>query len=160
MTCVQMREHKRFKAKKQTRIRIPTPPMTNRTTMNLTIALVVLLLTGCTSVEESTDITSAYRSVWAELYPDTLAGQHAEGTLYGDFYSAAASDTRIVAERRWEKFLSDWMPGNAAFEDASHARFVNWAKLEIQRLRYLKHKNIAAAETTSKRLRQIAADME
>ena len=124
------------------------------------LAVVLLALAGCAPIEKSADVASAYRSVWAELYPDTLAKQHAEGTLYGDFYHAAASQTQTMAERRWERFLSDWMPANGEFEDASHARFINWAKLEKQRLQYLKQENIAAAETTRRELRQTAADIE
>ena len=136
--------------------------MTTRIILRYTSVLAVVLLTlaGCAPVEKPADVASAYRSVWAELYPASLAKQPAEGTLYGDFYHAAASQTQTMAERRWERFLSDWMPANGEFEDASHARFVNWAKLEIQRLQYLKQENISAAEMTRRELRQTAADIE
>ena len=136
--------------------------MTIRIILRYTSVLAVVLLTlvGCAAVEKSADVASAYRSVWAELYPDTLAKQHAEGTLYGDFYHAATSQTQTIAERRWERFLSDWTPANGEFEDASHARFVNWAKLEKQRLQYLKQENISAAEMTRRELRQTAVDIE
>ena len=60
------------------------------------IGIGALLLTtfltgaGCASgaSEAGAGGTAAYRSVWAELFPDTLGAPRASGSLEGDFHAA------------------------------------------------------------------------
>jgi hypothetical protein len=65
-----------------------------------------------------------------------------------------------MAEARWNKFLSRWSPENGEFEDAMQANLVAWAELEVERLQYLKQHNQPDFEVVSKKLRNLAADVD
>jgi len=137
-------------------------PGTVRPAVRLAAALAFILLTlqACHPAGAPREDTRAYRSIWAELYPDSLHRELEHGTLQGDFFFAASAGSQAVAEARWAKFLSVWTPENGEFEDAMHANLVTWAELEMQRLEYLKQNNQSATEAVSNELRAIAADFE
>jgi hypothetical protein len=113
----------------------------------------VLLITGC-----GTEDSPPYRSIWAELYPATLRTEPPAGTLQGSFYHAAAADTEAVADSRWSAFLAEWEPDESGFEDATHARFVEWARLEQERLHHLERNDSAGAREVEEELRALAAE--
>ena len=142
-------------------LRLSNPSIV-RTAIRLPAALVFILLTllACNSADAPLEDTLAYRSMWAELYPDSLHRELSHGTLQGAFFFAAFADSQAAVEERWAKFLSDWTPGNGEFEDAMHANLVTWAELELQRLEYLKQNNKSAAEAVNNKLRDLAADFE
>ncbi len=124
------------------------------------LVLALMTLLACTTVDEPIEETLAYRSIWSELYPKTLRRQLAQDTLQGAFYFAAAAESQDAAEERWAKFLSDWAPADAEFEDAMHVYLVTWAELEMQRIQYLKHREQSEADAVSNRLRRLAAEVE
>ena len=133
-----------------------------RTSIRLSVALVFVLLTllACNSADAPLDDTLAYRSMWAELYPDSLHRELSHDTLQGAFFFAVSAESQDAAEERWAEFLSVWTPGNGEFEDAMHANLVIWAELEMQRLEYLKQNKKSAAEAVNHKLRDLGADFE
>jgi len=135
---------------------------TVRTAVRFSAAVVFILLTlpACDPADAPLEDTLAYRSIWAELYPDSLHRKLGHGTLQGAFFFAASADSQAAAEKRWANFLSVWTPENGEFEDAMHANLVTWAELEMQRLESLKHNRKSATEAVSNTLRDLAADFE
>jgi hypothetical protein len=115
----------------------------------------VVLAAGC-----GTQDSAAYRSIWAELYPATLSPEPTAGTLQGSFFHAAAADTEAAADSGWTAFLTEWEPDENGFEDAMHARFVEWARLERERLRHLERNDSAGAREVEEKLRAIAAEYD
>jgi len=135
---------------------------TYRAAMRYAIALIfsVLILNACNSIDGPDEDTLAYRSIWIELYPDSMRSKLSEDTLQGAFYFAAAANTQATAEQRWAKNLSAWGPAHGEFEDAMHANLVTWADLEMQRLQYLKQKNPTAVKAVNDKLLKLAAEYE
>ena len=124
------------------------------------LLFIVLTLMACNSDDETYKDPPAYRSMWIELYPDSLRRVLARDTLQGAFYFAAAAESQAAAEQRWAKFLSAWAPDHGEFEDAMHAHLVTWAELEMQRLDYLKQNEHSAMQAVSDKLRELAAEIE
>ena len=137
-------------------------PGTVRVAVRFSAAFLLILLTllACNSADAPPEDTLAYRSIWAELYPDSLHRELGHGTLQGAFFFAASAESQAAAEERWAKFLLVWAPENGEFEDAMHANLVTWAELEMERLEYLKQNKKSATEAVSKKLRDLAADFE
>lgn len=124
------------------------------------LVLILLTLTACNTDGGAAVDTQAYRSIWVELYPNSLRQELAEDTLQGSFQRAAAAATVAQAEDRWARFLSAWTPGQGGFEDGMHAHLVTWAELEMKRLQHLKQKDSSATQTVSDQLRRLAAEFE
>lgn len=124
------------------------------------LLFILLALLACNPADAPDEERRAYRSVWAELYPDSLRPELAQDTLQGAFFFAAAAESQTAAEERWAKFLSGWSPANGEFEDAMQANLVTWGELEMQRLQYLKQNKKSEIEAASNKLRELAADFE
>lgn len=143
-------------------LRLPAHDTVRAAVAYVTTALVFILLslTACNSDDMAVEDPLVYRSMWIELYPDSLRRELAQNTLQGAFYFAAAAESQAVAEERWAKFHSAWAPAHGEFEDAMHAHLVNWAELEMQRLYYQKQKKQSAMQAVSDKLRELAAEFE
>lgn len=142
-------------------LRLPAHDTTWPTVRYMAVFVLILLnLIACNSDEKAFEDPLAYRSMWAELYPDSLRRELPPDTLQGSFYFAAAAESQATAEERWAKFLSAWRPAHGEFEDGMHAHLVTWAELEMQRLQYLKQKKHSEMEAVNNKLRELAADFE
>jgi hypothetical protein len=125
-----------------------------------TFVFILLTLTACNPNDGPVEDTLAYRSIWVELYPNSLRQKLSQDTLEGAFYFAAAAESQAAAEERWAKFLSAWTPVHGEFEDGMHANLVTWAELEMQRLQYMKQKKQSAMRAVSDKLRKLGAEFE
>tara|TARA_R110002096_G_scaffold104771_20_gene230770 strand:- start:950 stop:1477 length:528 start_codon:yes stop_codon:yes gene_type:complete len=128
-------------------------------------AAVIFLFFGVEAVlsdDTTTSSETAYRSVWAKLYPETLRPEKPEqlSLMFRDFYAAAASTTLKVAETRWTQFRSRYGPVERDFEDAVHERFWFWAGQELKRCRFLIASDDAGAAEVETDLRFFAAQEE
>ena len=82
------------------------------------------------------DAPGSYLSVWAQLNPEMLEIASSPGTLLGEFRAAAKARDDQTAARRWQRFVDEFEPQDGYFEDAMHARLVEWAKMELVRLHH------------------------
>jgi hypothetical protein len=96
-----------------------------------------------------------HASCWSELVPEPAVAA-APGTLRGDFEAAArvrGLEASIVA---WQAFLAAHDPGEQGYEDAIHARLVNWARDELRRAEALRRGDDEAAARIEAALRRRA----
>ncbi len=127
--------------------------------VNSAVLVVVILtaLAACSPGVEPSD-APVYRSVWSELYPDSLNRKPSQDTLRGSFHFAASAGSQSVAKQRWEKFLSTWTPSKGQLEDAMQGNYLAWATLELQRVTYLQHNNQSGVQEMDKKLRELASE--
>ena len=128
----------------------------------LLLLAALAMLSGCVSTTQNTEeVQAPYRSLWAQLYPETLTRAAAdEGSLQGRFMSAARSDTPEQSKLLWRQLLKEFDPADGFFEDAMHAHLVKWAKMEMVRLQYRLENNLAAEREQSAQMRQYAKSIE
>lgn len=126
----------------------------------LTLTMFLLILQACVTTDDQVIESLAYHSVWSQLYPGSLRRDLPANSLQGEFLVAATAETPEIADERWTKFLSDWEPPDGAYEDAMHARLVDWAKLEMQRLQHLLRRDPSAMEAVTNKLMKLAAESE
>ena len=104
------------------------------------VALTLTLsLNACSPSDQEANSSTPYNSVWAELYPNTVAEiSESTGepeTLYAAFIAAAAAKDSNAATARWAQFLSTYDTAGE-YEDGMHARLVEWARWEAKRLEH------------------------
>lgn len=105
----------------------------------LALPVGLLLLSACHST--STHEEKQYRSVWAEVYPDSKAPKTVPGSIQQDFFLCVQADSLEDAEKKWAGFLSRHAPQDGFYEDAVHARYVEWAQGEMERIRLLQNED-------------------
>ena len=80
--------------------------------------------------------TDPYVSVWAQLNPDVFESENSPGSLLGEFREVAKVRDDQAALNSWQQFLKEFNPQDGYYEDGMHARFVEWAKMEVVRLQH------------------------
>jgi len=113
---------------------------------------------GCTNETPDTDSPSPYQSVWAELSPATLTRPRTAGTLLGDFHTAADAREQNRAHDLWADFLARHDPADGYFEDAMQARLVEWTRMEVVRLNYLRAGDSAAVARQVEKMQSFALE--
>ena len=98
--------------------------------------LTLTMLACCSAQPSAQDELTPYVSVWAQLNPEVFETADSPGSLLGEFRAAAKAADDQAARKDWQRFIDDFDPEDGFFEDGMHARFVEWAKMELLRLQY------------------------
>lgn len=114
------------------------------------------MLVCCPALLSAQDELRPYVSVWAQLNPEVFESADSPGSLMGEFRAAAKAGDDQTARNGWQRFVDDFDPQDGFFEDGMHARFVEWAKMELVRLHYRASGNVEAERLQIKIMRQQA----
>lgn len=123
------------------------------------VCWLAFVVAGCAAPPQEDD-TGGYRSVWADLFPRSLRQEVGSGGPYADFIAAAAVEDAADPRQAWRDFLRRHSPPDGDYEDATHARLVGWARLELDRAASLVAGDEAGAEGVAQRLRALARKIE
>lgn len=118
--------------------------------------LALMMLACCPALLSAQDGLTPYVSVWAQLNPDVFETADSPGSLLGEFLAAAKAADDQAARDGWQRFVDDFDPEDGFFEDGMHARFVEWAKMELLRLQYRARGDIDAEREQIAIMRQQA----
>jgi hypothetical protein len=118
--------------------------------------LALTMLVCCPALLSAQDELTPYVSVWAQLNPEVFETADSPGSLLGEFRAAAKADDDQAARNGWQRFVDDFDPTDGFFEDGMHARFVEWAKMELVRLQYRASGDIEAERAQIAIMRQQA----
>jgi len=102
------------------------------------------------------DTLSPYVSVWAQLNPGVLEIASLPGSLLGEFRAAAKARDDQAARKSWQRFIDEFEPKDGYFEDGMHARLVEWAKMELERLQHRASGDVEAERAQIAIMRQKA----
>lgn len=116
----------------------------------LTASMGLFLLNACT------DESKQYRSVWAEVYPESKAPKLSPGSIQEDFFQCVQARSLADAEKKWTGFLSRHVPQDGFYEDAVHIRYVEWAKGEMERIRLLQNGDAEGEQRLVEKMMQLS----
>jgi hypothetical protein len=114
------------------------------------------MLAYCPAILSAQDALAPYVSVWAQLNPEVFETVDSPGSLLGEFRAAAKAGDDQTARKDWQRFVDDFDPQDGFFEDGMHARFVEWAKMELVRLQHRASGDLAAERAQIAIMRQQA----
>ena len=119
--------------------------------------LLAVTVLGCNpALLPAQDELTPYVSVWAQLNPEVLETAGSPGTLQGEFRAAAKARDDQAARKSWQRFVDEFDPKDGYFEDGMHARFVEWAKMELVRLQHRASSDVEAERAQIAIMRQKA----
>ena len=118
--------------------------------------LVVVTLGCVPALSPAQDELTPYVSVWAQLNPEVLEIASSPGSLQGEFRAAAKARDDQAARKSWQRFVDEFDPKDGYFEDGMHARFVEWAKMELVRLQHRASSDVEAERAQIAIMRQKA----
>lgn len=118
--------------------------------------LVVVTLGCVPALSSAQDELTPYVSVWAQLNPEVLEIASSPGSLQGEFRAAAKARDDQAARKSWQRFVDEFDPKDGYFEDGMHARFVEWAKMELVRLQHRASSDVEAERAQIAMMRQKA----
>lgn len=123
---------------------------------SLLVSLVVAVLGCFPALSIAQDELTPYVSVWAQLNPEVLESPSSMGSLQGEFLTAAKARSDHVALRSWQRFVEEFDPKDGYFEDGMHARLVEWAKMELVRMRHRASGDVQAEQAQIAMMRREA----
>ena len=119
--------------------------------------LLAVTVLACNTVQlPAQDELTPYVSVWAQLNPEVLEIESSPGSLLGEFRAAAKARDDQAARKSWQRFVDEFDPKDGYFEDGMHARFVEWAKMELVRLQHRASSDVEAERAQIAIMRQKA----
>ena len=123
---------------------------------SLLVSFVVAVLGCFPALSIAQDERTPYVSVWAQLNPEVLESPSSTGSLQGEFLTAAKARSDQVALSSWQRFVEEFDPKDGYFEDGMHARLVEWAKMELVRMRHRASGDVQAEQAQIAMMRREA----